>query len=344
MKTFDCHCGARLFFHSTHCVACNSTVGRCASCFEITTFEPSGEAFICKRCHASIRLCGNRTEFEVCNATVPAKEVATLCSFCNLNQIIPELSVNESLEKWRRLERAKHRVLYDCEQLGLPVTDRDSATNLPLRFEFKSSTAEVVSTGHANGVITIELEEADSVRREQTRVEFAEPQRTLVGHFRHELGHYYWQRIVEPHFLDEYRQLFGDERDPNYSEAQQKYYAEGAPVDWRASFISEYASMHSWEDFAETFNAFMDMIAIIGTANHFRRLRVDVKPEDFESLVRAYSELGIVANEFNRDIGLLDLVPEVITPTVAKKLEFIHAIIVRNKSRSWQSDKVAEQI
>lgn len=324
MRAFQCRCGRRVFFHSLTCVACGNLVARCPRCREVAAVEQSPSGTLrCFHCQADVRLCENRLQHSVCNAaTLPGN---SLCSFCALNDVVPDLSDEANLGKWRLLERAKHRVLYDAERIGLPISLNASA-GPPLVFDFLASDNQPVSTGHVSGRITIDIAEADSVHREQTRVAFGEPQRTLVGHFRHELGHYYWEVMVVPKRIDEYRSLFGDERQPSYAEAQKRYYTNDAPVDWQSRYVSQYATMHSWEDFAETFNAYLDMVAIVTTASYFQRIKLDVDLRDFDALLDAYRAIGIVANEMNRDMGLLDLVPEVFTPPVIEKLRFVHQL------------------
>lgn len=340
MKTYPCVCGSTLFFDSTHCVQCERMTAVCPKCRQMTALEvtsgpvqetPDEGAWRCQnaKCGQLLKLCGNRLEFDACNRGVLLEETAeTLCTYCRLNQVIPDLSIEGNLEKWRRLEAAKRRVLHGIEAVGLPLNSADGE-GPRLRFDFKSDEAEQVFTGHAEGLITINLSEADSVHRERTRVEFGEPQRTLVGHFRHELGHYYWDLLVNPKCLNEFRQQFGDERDPSYAAAQQKYYVEGPPADWKESYISAYAAMHPWEDFAETFAAYLDMAAVVITAGHFQRTNVRGDISQLEPMLKAYSELGIVANELNRDMGLLDLVPEVFTAPVVTKLQFMHELRTR---------------
>lgn len=327
MRSFQCQCGATLFFGSRHCVACGSETAMCPECRHVAALQSSEDGtMVCRNCERTLRHCCNSSEFQVCNNAVLADDRQRLCRYCRTNEVIPDLNVDGNLEKWGRLEAAKHRVLYDVERIGLPLTIDDSHLGLPLRFEFKSSDNEPVSTGHADGLITIDTAEADSVQREQNRVQFGEPQRTLVGHFRHELGHYFWQSLVEPEKLDEFRAVFGDERNPAYVDARQRYYAQGADVNWQDNYISAYATMHPWEDFAETFAAYMDMNAIIATARHFERINVEATEEDFNQMCQDYADVGIVANEFNRDLGLLDLVPEVFTDPVIEKLRFIHKL------------------
>ncbi len=276
-------------------------------------------------CGAEIRLCENYTKHQICNRGVlVADGDATLCGYCRLNVFIPDLSIDGNHDKWRRLEHAKRRVLYGVQQVGFPIPTAERPLPLDLKFNFLDDALEPVITGHADGVITINLSEADSVAREQRRVAFNEPQRTLVGHFRHELGHYYWQLLVEPRCIEQCRELFGDERNPVYDEAQQRYYAQGPAPDWASRCISGYASMHPWEDFAETFAAYLDMAAIMDTVTHYRPVEVDAN--DFDALLNTYRPMGVFANELNRDLGLLDLVPEVLLPPVVEKLRFVHGL------------------
>lgn len=291
----------------------------------------------CCNCGAEVSFCANRMVHESCNGAVERSSADRLCLYCSFNRVIPDVSIRQNLLQWRRLEAAKHRVLYEVERLGLPLENVVSSDSPALRFEFKSSHDHPVSTGHASGLITIDIAEADSVHREKTRVEFGEPQRTLVGHFRHELGHFYWELLVANAWLNEFRQLFGDEQQPAYQQAQQKYYEGGPRENWQDEFVSGYASMHPWEDFAETFATYLDMAAIVSTATHFNRIKSVAHSDDFPSMLNTYLEIGVVANEFNRDMGLLDLVPEVFNDRIVEKLRFVHEM--RMKSKRLQTEE-----
>ena len=327
MRTYQCRCGGTLFFHSMNCVSCQTMTAMCPQCRSVASVSTEdGKTCTCDHCEANFRLCNNRLEHAVCNRGVSSHSTGNLCRYCALNGVIPDLSVPENIGKWRRMERAKHRVLFDVDRIGLPIITEECDGGPVLAFQFPAAVDEPVFTGHANGLITINIDEADSAHRERARVEFDEPHRTLVGHFRHELGHYFWEVCVKPNRLNAFRDLFGDERNPSYQDAKKRYYDQPARDDWQSDFVSQYATMHPWEDFAETFNAYLDMNAIVFTATHFHRLRVDTDPSDFEKLVTTYMDVGIVANELNRDMGLLDLVPEVFTPPVQRKLQFIHGL------------------
>lgn len=325
MQTSKCSCGNTLFFDSSLCVKCNRAAAMCWSCLAVTpVIDFANGSGKCgnSQCKQSLLLCANGREHGVCNRSLdPNDENNTLCSYCQLNETIPDLSVEGNHEKWRRLEAAKRRVLHQLESNGLPI---HSEIDPVLRFRFESDAVQPVVTGHADGCITINIREADDAERERLRVQFSEPQRTLVGHFRHELGHYYWELLVKPHRLERYRAVFGDETNPSYETARMNYYESGPAADWQSNYISAYASMHSWEDFAETFAAYLDILAILETSRQFRLC--EGPSTKLEPMLNSYRQIGMIVNELNRDMGLIDLVPEVITPAVTEKLQFVHEL------------------
>lgn len=329
MKTYQCRCGNVLFFDSTHCVTCDCDVRMCPACRSVSPIDTGNDGIEnCgnRQCAAQLRRCRNDAEHAACNRAIEADDSATHCHYCRFNSVVPDLSVPENLANWRKLEAAKRRVLTVIESLGFPV-DSGPDVSPALRFEFKSDAVEPVSTGHADGCISVNLREADSVEREKARLEFREPQRTLVGHFRHELGHYYWDMLVKTDRLEKFREMFGDERNPVYESAKQSYYETGPKNGWHEQFVSGYASMHPWEDFAETFGAYIDMVTVLRTARHFKILNLpNAQDNDLPAMLATYAEVGVAANELNRDMGLIDLVPEVFTPPVAEKLNFIHQL------------------
>ena len=252
--------------------------------------------------------------------------------------MIPDLSFAENLKKWRALEGAKHRLFYTLFQLRLPVETQAESPN-GLAFEFLADvapSASPVMTGHADGVITINLAEADDAERARRRQQMGELYRTLLGHFRHEIGHYYWDRLIAdtPHF-EEFRRIFGDERQ-DYDQALQNYYANGPVADWSEHFISPYASAHPWEDFAETWAHYLHMIDTLETA-YVAGLAVSPKlPQSpgavfnfhplntgMDRLVEAWLALIFAVNSINRSMGLHDLYPFVLGPLAVEKLKFV---------------------
>jgi hypothetical protein len=201
-------------------------------------------------------------------------------------------------------------------------------------------------TGHANGLITINLAEADDSERERQRRQMGEPYRTLLGHFRHEIAHYYWDRLVaNTPAIGEFRDIFGDEQQ-DYGEALQRHYAGGPPGNWPENFVSAYASMHPWEDFAETWAHYFHMVDTLETAAAFGlRVRPKVSPDlatviDFdphsatmERIIDAWLPLAFASNSINRSMGLPDLYPFVLTPPVIVKLTYIHERIRASRGR-----------
>jgi hypothetical protein len=262
-----------------------------------------------------------------------------LCDSCRLTEVIPDLSVAGNRKKWYRLEVAKRRLLYLLDHLSLPYGGAEDGIQPPLSFDFKSDivpagglwrtmSAERIYTGHNDGKITINIREADDAEREKLRIDMHEAHRTLAGHFRHEIGHYYWQMLVPGRQEEEFKAVFGDHEHPSYAEALETYYRDGPPADWQARFVSAYASMHPWEDFAESFALYLDMVDVLDTANH-TDLVAPLPPQraELNEMISQYLKLGIAANELNRSMGLIDLVPEVLTQPVLEKLAFVDSLV-----------------
>ena len=277
---------------------------------------------------------------------VPAHSAEEFCAACRHNRVIPDLSAGENGRLWGKIEAAKHRLFYSLLRLGLPLENRTDDPELGLAFDFLSdppeSHAHGVMTGHDNGLITLALREADDAVREKVRGEMGEPYRTLLGHFRHESGHYFWDRLVatDESRLEDFRALFGDDR-LDYDAALQKHYNEGAPQGWQDDFVSVYATTHPWEDFAETWAHYLHIVDTLETAGAFglkvkpRRARgalaanIDFDPyraARMDTLIDAWLPIEFATNSLNRSMGLIDLYPFVLSPKVIEKLAFIHAL------------------
>ena len=300
----------------------------CSTCRQVVSIVQKDESvWLCGNlnCGSKIQRCGNFSPNSICSRLIPATgNPESLCDYCQMTTVIPDLAIEGNTEKWRRLELAKQRVLHQVDKIGLPIRELDRLPASKLSFEFKADGKMPVWTGHYEGQIVINIKEADSVQRERSRVQFEEPQRTLVGHFRHELGHFFWDRLIRPDEgkLNEFRTLFGNETNPSYDVALQSYYQNGPSQNWQSSFVSAYATMHPWEDFAETFATYLDIRSVVDNANHFMSMKVPL--DDFDALINCHCEVGVMANEFNRDMGLLDLVPQVFVESVTEKLKLIH--------------------
>jgi hypothetical protein len=282
------------------------------------------------------RLCSNYTKNNTCNWAVPVESPHELCESCRFTHVIPDLSRPEWHAAWYKLEVAKRRLLYEIVALGLPLVPKaDDAAN-GLAFEFLADSPEAgaapVLTGHANGVITIALAEADDAERERRRQQQHEPYRTLLGHFRHEIGHYYWDRLVrDSKWLQEFRAVFGDET-ADYATALKNHYAAGAPEDWPEHFISAYASAHPWEDWAETWTHYLHMVDSLETAEasgvRVESLRSGPAAEDeFDEMLQEWHGLTHTLNNLNRSLGLNDAYPFVLSPPAIAKMRFVHQMI-----------------
>jgi hypothetical protein len=266
-----------------------------------------------------------------------------LCRSCRLTRVIPNLSVPGHKTAWYRLESAKRRLVYTLLTLGLPLNDPPDGKE-PLTFEFLADAGPddgPVLTGHANGVVTINIAEADDAERERRRHALGEPYRTLLGHLRHEIGHYYWVLLVErePARLSGFRSRFGDERDA-YDAALKRHYETGPPADWQERFVTAYASAHPWEDWAETCAHYLHMtdaletVATCGVSLRPRRTdepvlrRVAeeaVSPEGaFDRLVASWFPVTYLLNNLNRGLGLADAYPFVLSTPAIEKLRFVH--------------------
>jgi len=323
MKTFTCACGNRLFFANIECTTCGRLVGYWHNIRAVIPLEQAQtfDAWPDWRIHAG---------------ALP--EVATQLFVLDQNR--RQFGVGNELIAWdpddpraapqQPMEAAKRRLLYTVDQLAIPYGLAPDDP-LPLRFEFLADPPHgpPISTGHANGTITINVAEADPVERERLRVCLGEPQRTLIGHLRHEFAHYTWQRLVLGRDEENFIARFGDYNNPSYSDARDVYYRQGPPSDWRSRFVSAYAAMHPWEDFAETFACFLDMYDTLETAHHLRISDFDPQGSrgDLHASVRAYANLGIAINEINRGMGLLDLVPEILAPPVIDKMCYICRLV-----------------
>jgi len=313
VKRLLCTCKRAVFFDNHSCGHCGRQLA----------FDPEALAMVAENnIGDGLEYCSNRDSAIRCNWL--AMHDADVCLSCATSKIIPVLSKPENHERWRKLEQAKRRLIYELLMLELPV---DPAH---LRFNFKEDRRtnpdvrdDHVSIGHANGVITINAAEADEVHREQMRQLMNEPYRTLLGHFRHESGHYYFNVVVKDELRPEARRLFGDETAP-YDQALQAYYQNGPPQGWEERFISGYASAHPAEDWAECWAHYLHIRAALEAAST-SGLKAGV---DLQSWQTEFIDLVIAINEVLRSLGLPDAYPFVITSAIAEKIEFVHKSVM----------------
>jgi len=347
-----------VFFENVVCEQCAALLGYLPDVGEVGAFEPVGDGSWRSLHPVALgkhyRQCRNYANEQVCNWMIPAESGDVLCRSCVLTETIPNLATPDNRSRWQRLEIAKRRLLYTLLVLGLPVESKVQNPGRGMRFEFKESTeTESIMTGHSEGLITINLSEADDATREQIRTEMQEPYRTLLGHFRHEIGHYYFDRLVSnTPWIDAFRSCFGDER-ADYRAAMGAHYANGARIGWEGAYVSEYATMHPWEDWAETWAHYLHMLDTLDTATACGLLlapddvtlphlsdQTAVTEASFDSLMRRWFALTYVLNSLNRSMGMGDAYPFVLAPAVVTKLRFVHDVVVASSQMMMQESSL----
>lgn len=349
MQLFECqNCGQPLHFENTHCEACGHRLGydpNKGTLLALTAEDGDWRAIAGDK--GLYRVCAN-AQHDACNWLIPADSGDQFCAACRHNRTVPDLTVPENLANWRKLEAAKHHLFYTLLKLGLPLRTRTEDADEGLAFDFLADVQgengiQAVMTGHDLGLITISLAEADDAERERRRSQMHEPYRTLLGHFRHEIAHYFWDRLVrDTPMLARCREVFGDES-RDYGQALQEHYNNGPPAGWQQSYVSTYATSHPWEDFAETWAHYLHMVDTLETAHAFGirvkpriaraeelSTRVDIDPHyasTIEELMEPWIPLTVAINSINRSMGQPDLYPFVLSPQVVGKLGFIHELV-----------------
>ncbi|WP_407175131.1 putative zinc-binding metallopeptidase [Bradyrhizobium sp. STM 3562] len=345
MKLFVCQaCGNVLYFENRTCTRCGHGLAFLPEKASMSAIEPEDETFRTLADGGRGRVFCANAAFDACNWLTDAGE--RYCRACRHNGTVPDLSDPVRLACWRELEAAKHRLFYSLLRWNLPVRTRAEDPEHGLIFNFLAddpARGQRIMTGHDNGLITIALTEADELERERRRLEMGEPYRTLLGHFRHEVGHYFWDVLVrDGGRLNACRTMFGDDS-MDYGHALQRHYAEGPPQDWRENFVSAYAAMHPWEDFAETWAHYLHIVDTLEMAAAFG---IEVRPsadrigglsaqiafdpygaESLDAIVAAWLPFTFAMNSINRAMGTRDLYPFVLTPAVIEKLRFIHRLV-----------------
>ena len=337
MKSFSCQkCGQDIFYENDHCLRCKSALGFIYKEMTMSAFSNKEGVLHSYLNEKKYKYCQNSKNHQACNWVLDLKSKHNLCLACRLNRTIPNLSIDENLRYWRILEAGKRRLLYSLIKLGLPVIPKSQNDKEGLAFEFLKDTFEriqrndYVMTGHVDGVITLNIAEADDVERERRRQNLNEDYRTVLGHFRHESGHYYWQQLVDKHKpIDAFRRLFGDERQ-DYQSAVSQHYDVGAPEKWQDEYISAYASCHPWEDFAETWGHYLLIADTLETGKEFFDLEHSVdgyNADSFDVMLKRWLPLTLAVNNINRSGGQPDLYPFVLSAPVIEKLTYIHQLI-----------------
>ncbi|EJU13297.1 hypothetical protein LH128_09591 [Sphingomonas sp. LH128] len=350
MRAFPCpNCRRLNHFEVRVCPGCQATLGYDP---EIDGFrfladgatvwrDAEGEV-------AEVVVCANNNDYRICNWLVASDDTTPMCRACRHNRTIPDLSEPSVPSRWARIEAAKRRLFHTLMRLGLPLETKaeEGPGTQGLAFDFLYDAAAEqagsprIFTGHDCGVITLNLIEADDAERERMRHAMGEPYRTLLGHFRHEVGHHYWSRLVEtdPAELEVFRTIFGDER-IDYQQALQAHYNDDGSKVWTDAFVSFYATSHPWEDFAETFAHYLHIVDVLATAGGFDlslaplpgdevglEVELDFNPytADTRALTEAMGPLSFAMNAINRSMGQPDLYPFHLSDAIVAKLDYVH--------------------
>ncbi|MDF2114956.1 putative zinc-binding peptidase [Roseiarcaceae bacterium H3SJ34-1] len=366
MRLFECQsCQSVIYFENRACQSCGHQLGYLPHANALSALEqaPDGSWSALAAPGEAWRFCAN-AEHDVCNWLIPADAPDLYCLACRHNEMIPDISDPGNLSSWRLIEQAKHRLFYSLLRLNLPLATRaeDHAHGLIFRFlaDPPPHLGPKIMTGHDNGVITLALGEADAVERVRRRQELGELYRTLLGHFRHEIGHHYWDILVrDGGQLDSCREIFGDDT-ADYETALRSHYQNAAPPDWQDNFVSSYATMHPWEDFAETWAHYFHIVDTLEMGNAFGitvkakvhssngiATKLDFDPyhsESMERIIDAWLPFVFAMNNVSRAMGHQDIYPFVIAPPVIRKLDYIHRLVSARLQRRTNEDIPVESI
>jgi hypothetical protein len=336
MKRFFCQCGHEVNFHDLNCSHCARDL-----CYDpdIQTMW-SGEILLDgffqsasdkDKKPVKFTLCENRYQLIGCNWALSrhSDDNNCQCISCRTTRMIPNQDILKNGFRLQRLEQAKRRLMHTLLQLEL-ITSQDFDAHQTLKFDFledKRTNPDVaiehLITGHANGLITINAAEADEGFLHTMKEQMNERYRTLLGHFRHEIGHYFWDKILgTDNNLESFREVFGDERE-DYEEALQKYYKTNGNQFWRSRFITPYAGSHPHEDWAESWAHYLHIVDTLETAVSYGLSVYEPQENDFDDWFAEWGRVAQVMNALNRSMGLAAPYPFKLSEVVVGKLRFI---------------------
>ncbi|MET0258400.1 MAG: putative zinc-binding peptidase [Methylobacterium sp.] len=349
MKLFSCPaCDQVVFFSNVTCERCGHALGYEPRQNRVLALEKADDGWVSvgRKSQGDRWIYCDNYRYGVCNWLIPAGSDEKYCLADRHNLMVPDLSDPVNQKLWGKMEAAKHRLFYTLLRLKLPLYTRDEHPE-GLGFKFLAddpNSTKKVMTGHDEGVVTVALAEADDLERETRRNAMGEPYRTLLGHFRHEVGHWYWDILVrDGGALEACRAVFGDDTQ-DYGEALKRHYANGPKPNWQEDYVSAYAGSHAWEDFAETWAHYLHIVDTLEVGGSFGMtihpqldrdgilttdLAFDVyDPETtIEEIADAWLAISQALNSMNRAMGLGDLYPFVLSPAVIDKLGFIHDLV-----------------
>lgn len=340
MKRYRCSCGAELFFENDSCMECGRDIGFDPVNLSLFPLDYLPREGYVKQRGADTGITYRPCEHEGreslgCNWLLRLEDTNNQCLSCRLTRTIPIQNSETNLRRWRILESSKRRLIYNLLNHGLKFENRMQNPQYGLAFDFledKRSNPSVIDdhiyTGHKDGIITLNAFEADPEVRVSVRESMNERYRTILGHFRHEIGHYYFDRLImNSDWIKYFINTFGNPGQ-NYQEALDRYYKNGPRWDWEHYHISSYASMHPLEDWAETWAHYLHMCDTLETALSFGMVDVNLRSDDFQNIKNRWMELTITMNALTRSVGKPDAYPFVIKKNVVDKLHFVHRVVL----------------
>ena len=341
MKRFYCDCKNELFFENRYCESCQKVVGFDIESFDMVTLNTIDHEVLEASDGRMFRRCDNWISHNVCNWLIPHGNDHSLCEGCQLNRTVPnqmivDISPPINYLRWLRLEEAKKRLIFTLRGLGLPFVSGWVDPQQGILFDFLEplqcgggELSDIVTTGYAGGLVTINSVEADDVARVSAKAALNERQRTILGHFRHETGHYFWDKVFrESSSYADFERIFGDPS-ASYQESLSSYYQNGPPEGWNEDFISAYASAHPSEDWAETWNHYLLIHDGLETAFEIGLTPLSPRYLDIKDTLIAWRKFAIEINHVNRSIGLHDAYPYVISKSVEEKMAYVDSLVVK---------------
>ncbi len=352
MKLFTCrNCNNSLYFENSICLSCNNPIGFDSEQLIMLTVQKNktDAHYTDLQTKKVYKYCQNAQE-QTCNWLISASSNSTFCAACELNRTIPPLAIAQNRERWHKIEIAKHRLVYSLLKLQLPIKKKvtnSSTEGIAFDFTVDTSANKSVMTSHQSGLITINIKEADEAERAKNKYDLNEKYRTLLGHFRHEIGHYYWDVLIKnnPKNLKKFRELFGNET-ANYEQALRNYYS-NPNKNTSNHYISIYATSHPWEDWAESWAHYMHLMDTVETAYYFgiqldneslahrklstQKISNPYEVKKFIDIFNMWVPLGFAVNALSRSMGHPEFYPFVISDEIVEKLSFIHKICKKNR-------------
>ncbi|MDV6332711.1 putative zinc-binding metallopeptidase [Asticcacaulis sp. 201] len=353
MRLFRCdNCGNPVYFENRSCINCGFRLGFVCEDISLMAVQPDAkqpdkwrrvdqQQFL-------YRFCPNAAK-DICNWLVRDDSPEEFCQSCRYNGLVPDANTEDGLRRWRAISDAQRHLFYSFLRWDLPRPGRKEDPEGGLLFDLKDDeilpdgTCNPVLIGHDEGHIVIRTAEADDPTREQQRAMMNEPYRTLLGHFRHETGHFIWNKLVrDAGKIESFRAIFGDES-VDYQQALDHHYQAGPPPGWGDRYISYYATTHPWEDFAECFahvlhivdsleTAHMFGIALAPSAHDIMAAHANFDPYsvlDFARISEVWIPLSVALNSIHHSMGERDLYPFILTPVITQKLAYVHSLLTR---------------